>query len=266
MSLVSSLRSGVRSSLRSGLNPSDSADPMSGVTRDATSGIYCPSTAGEWATTLAAAGIAAGNPTSVWLMQDSATTLLDAVGAFPLPLGNTVTFQNAVTGWARKGVGTADGGANCGFTSTDAGLPDPATVSHLLLGYVSITGAPGGTRGAMLIGATNQHEGRGLATSRIRYQAVGNAADGTVDPTGQVRPFVMRINITASTNMFATDQEKQAPTFTAPTGRRIAFGGFNAAAIPGRYLYGALFTSTAAERSDANVKTLLQTLGWTIGW
>ena len=50
MSLVSGLRSGVRSVLRSGLNPSDGGapDPLAGVTRDAISGWYFPASAAEW--------------------------------------------------------------------------------------------------------------------------------------------------------------------------------------------------------------------------
>jgi hypothetical protein len=267
VSLLSGLRVGARSGLRAGLDPSD-GDPMSGVSRDASSNVYCPATAGEWATTLSAAGLSAGNPIALHLLQEASGNAADAIGTFTLTASGTlVAYQQAIAGWTRKAITTTAGGTGK-LQNVDVGLPDIATTSMLVLGYARTT----------TIGTTRDVIGAGAAATRLASQAVattgqargisnGTLATGTIDSGGVVRPWVSQIDRTASTTALYTDAEKIVPAFGATAaGQSITLGNFSAGAGTVAYLYLAVFAGAAAERSPAQIKTLLTTLGWSVLW
>lgn len=264
MTITAGIRSGLRSGIRSGLNPG--GDAMNGVTRDATSNVYLPATLGEWATARSAASLAAGAVTSIWKMQDASGGAADVTGTNNLTEFGTVSYRAAVTGWTAKALAIADGVAGAEFASTDASLPNIAATSVLLLAYVALPTAPGGTRTLIGLGSSS-YEIRVSTTPAFTIFAGGNSAAGASNLGASVRPHVLRHNLTAGTAMYCTDQEKVAPTFDAAvTGKRVDFGGFNAAAANVQYVYAAMFTGAAAELSDAQVKALLQALGWSVAW
>jgi hypothetical protein len=98
-----------------------------------------------------------------------------------------------------------------------------------------------------------------------------NACGATIVGTGlltgaAVRPFVTRYNLTASTVTSFNDVEKIAGTFAAATGPMLGFPSNTAQSMGFTNLYSALFSGAAAELSDAQVKTLLTKLGFSIPW
>lgn len=236
------------------------ASPMAGVTRDATSGIYCPANAAEWSTVMAAAGISSGGPSLLYLLQEASSNVADSIGAFT----GTVTaasYQQPVTGWSRKAITGIDGGAGL-IDNLSASLPDPSTTSMLMLSYAIVSAAPAAIRNVQSLATTN------LATSRVNTtpcaQGVSGASvvTGTSNPTGAVRPWVLEYDKTNSAVTVYTDQEKLSPTFTAASGQRHRLH----LDFAGGFLYHVAFFGPAAELTDAQVKTLLQTLGWAIPW
>jgi hypothetical protein len=240
---------------------------MTGVSRDAASGIYVPATSAEWTTTMSVAGIASGGPSGVWLCQEASGSLADSVGVFTLTAGGTgSSYQNAVTGWTRKAVGTTEANATR-WQSVDVGLPDPATTSYLTILYAQVMSTPAATRSIFEYGTS---PARIEITSTPRTQANFPAASpvtGASSPLGSVRPFVLRHNLTASTNAVYTDQEKLAPTFGVATANKTYRLGAAANNAPtALILYAMLLAGAAAELTDAQIKTLLQTLGWSIAW
>jgi len=269
VSLVSGLRSGLRSALRAGLNPSDSADPLAGVTRDATSGIYAPATAGEWSTAMTVAGIGSGGPSSLYLMQEASGNLVDTIGGITLTAtGASLLYQQAVAGWTRDAFTTPDGLGSHQAQNTTTAI-DISTTSALLILYARMpAAAPAAVRRIHRINATGI--GTFLSTTP-RLQCVtggagGSTVSGTSDPTGATRPIVIQADRTNLVARVFSDQEEIVGT--VGTYATIAFGigssGGNAADIG--YLYGALFSGAAAELSKAQIKTLLQTLGWGVLW
>ncbi len=232
---------------------------------DATSNKALPRNVTEWATLLAAASITRGNPSLLWNLQQAGGVATDAIGTFTGGLtGTGVTFQQAVSGWTTTGVTFTNGG-NAGFTNTDSGLPDLSATSLLVIGYAYVS-AP--SANSVLFKAGTSTNIRALIrTGTVRFQGAHgvNSATGTVVPTGQVRPFVYRHNKTASTAMFASDQEKLVPTFGTVTGKQLIVGDASIN-VPATYLMMTAFFGAAAEMTDAEVKTLLQTMNWTIPW
>jgi hypothetical protein len=247
-----------------------SSDPISAgaggslalVTRDAASGKYTPASAAEWAQVMAVAGIASGGPSFLWLCQEASGNLADSIDTGPATVSGTpINYQQAVAGWTRLAVTGGDAGTGLADSSS-ASLPDPSTQATLVLSYAIITATPAAIRQIDVIGTANVATVRVNTTPRLQMVSGGSVITGTSDPTGAVRPFVLLDDPTGSRSVGYSDQEKLTATRAATTGKRsrMAFD------FAGGFLYRAEFAGSAAQLNDAQVKTLLQTLGWTIPW
>jgi hypothetical protein len=100
---------------------------------------------------------------------------------------------------------------------------------------------------------------------------VGGATQATSvaqDPTGSARPYVLRARVDGTPGVIAvSDQEKLSPSFTAGAGKKFVLGSTSVAATAeASYLYAARWDGTKAQVSDANLKALLQAMGFTIPW
>lgn len=263
MSITSGIRSGVISGMRSGVNASKGG--MSGVSRDATSSKYVPSTAGEWTATLAAASIGTGNPMSTWLLQEASGNPADSIGAVTLTATNAPGYQAAVAGWARKAVTWTDA-SNKQFTNF-AGVPNLSANSIALLGYFYTSNTPAANREIAGVGLATVTTVR--ATTAQKYGVVdsaGIAVDGTVNYGAGVRPLLLVYNLTTSALLLYTDAEKITGVWNSTSGGGVWIGGVTATSPAGGCLYAAMWSGTAAEFNDARARSLLQTLGWTVAW
>lgn len=249
-----------------GSSGDDEGVSMQGVTKDATSGIYCPATLAEWNQTMAAAGIGSGSPSVLWLCQEASGNLADSIGSFTGTAGGAGNlYQQAVTGWSRVAVGAAEA-ATANWTNSAAGLPDPSAASLLGLVYAAITATPTAVRGVSRMATTTTIEARVTTTPAARVVAGANTATGSSTLGTGVRPWVTKHNVTGSSQALYTDQDKVIPTFTALSGKQILLGNGGVTPPTIRYLYAVWFFNAAAELTDAQIKTLLQTLGWAPLW
>jgi hypothetical protein len=235
---------------------------LAAVTRDATSGKYVPASLSEWNQVMAVAGIGSGGPGLLWLCQDASGNLADSIDSLPGTVSGTpILYQQPITGWSRLGVTGADAGTAIADSSS-ASLPDPATAATLIISYAIIVTAPVAIRNIDVMGTANIGTTRVSTTPRFQAVSGGSVVTGTLDPTGAVRPFVYIDDPIAARCAAYTDQEKLVPTRAATTGKRSRFNfGF-----VGSLLYRTQFNGAAAQLTDAQIKTLLQTLGWTIPW
>lgn len=241
---------------------------IAGVSRDAASQKYVPATAAEWTTFMSAIGLATGNPSFLWLCQEAAGNLAETIsGVASLTAANAPSYQQAVAGWTRLSVSCGDGTAK-GFSSVDASLPDISVTSALLLAYASIDSIPAATHGITGLGAVTTSEARALATNIASAHDGANNANGATDVgTGIIRPWALKHNVTGSASALYTDQDKVVPTFGGTaTGKKTALMSTLVTTAPTHINYVVEFVGSAAELSDAQVKTLLQGLGWTIPW
>lgn len=240
---------------------------MAGVTKDATSGIFVPASSVEWTTTMAAAGIGSGGPSALWLLQEASGNVADSIGSFTgTASGTGLSYQQSVAGWSRKGVGLTDAGSGK-FTNTAAGLPSLATQSQLIIAYGIMTAASGQRNVVSAGGATQGHADIGATATFHPVAHVASAsAGGSTDAHNRVLPWVFKHNVTGSAQAVYTDTEKVVPAFNALAGQGLTIGAAGNAAPTGTLLYLVSFFLGAAELTDAQVKTLLTTLGWTISW
>jgi hypothetical protein len=234
--------------------------PLAGVTQDATSLKYWPSSGAEWTTAATAYGSAA--PSKSWNCQDVAGALAAAVGAVTLASeGSRQAYNQSIAGWSRKGLQSAGDG----WFSTDASFPNIATESQLILTYAKQV-ISGGFAIDMLWGGN--FSARGIVTASAFLQARNDTTTGlagTANVTGAVRPFWLQINRTSGVITFGNDQEYVTVAIGAVTGEGLyAVGGV--AGDETSFLGIAEWEGAAAEKSPAQIKTMLQTLNWTIPW
>lgn len=246
----------------------DAIDPpassgIAGVTRDTGDGNYYPANAAEWTILMAAAGLGTGNPSSVWNLQEASGNCADSVGAITLTANNITLYQQTFPGATRKCIRGVDGTANSNLRNVTTAA-NPSTTSCLLLARVDIPATPALIRDVIAL-ATNS-DLRYNTTGKLRLFAGANA-DLVNTPGASQRWVALRSNLTATTVTAFTDQEKFAGTWVLPTNAaHVALGGDNASMPAAGFAYACEFTGAAAEMTDAQVKTLLQTLGAIIPW
>lgn len=246
------------------------------VSKDATSGIRVPASATEWTHVMTIAGLATGNPSALWLMQEASGDLADSIGAFTLVSNGHAggSYQQAVSGWTRTATTTTDN-STLDFACSDSGLPDISTTSALFLAYVNLPASFGATeRSIVTLGGAygSQIAGESAPSSnpaKVALAQNGVTSQAAATATTGVHPLVVQVNVTAGVPYVFTDADKITNTLGAHVGKGSVIGGNNAstwAAPSAGFLYGVEFFGAAAEMSNAQIKTLLTTLGWTVAW
>ncbi len=236
---------------------------------DATSGKGVPADATEWANIISDQGLTNWTvPDSVYSCQDSASPLVDDVGAIDLAFGGSgATYQQAITGWSRLAATLADS-ATAGWSNASGGLPDIGTASCLLLAFVRMpTTSPGSARQIVTLGSSGYATIRIIQTSGI-LQVVSNTigGSGATNMIGAgVVPLVLKVDQTANQVIGYSPSEKLGPAFSASmTGQGVKLGASVGNCPNSGFLYAARWDGAAAERSDADIKALLEALGWTV--
>ena len=244
---------------------------MAGVAQDATRLVYLPATDAQWTQARAVAGDSAGNPSAIWLFQEASGSAADVLGNFNLTKSGTFAYQQAVADMATKGIMTTAGVAGA-MISTSASLPDIATTSCALLMYVAMPASVAGTRALGQLGQPfgSTASAQLVPSKKLNYALDPNTATGGEDPTTVTRPIWITVDRTNNAGTLCSDLENLTATLTAtPSSKEVMVGGDNVMSFfpdTCTYTYGALFVGAAAERTLAQRRALLTTLGWSIPW
>lgn len=243
---------------------------LAGVSQDSTSLKYAPANATEWSTTLGVAGIASGNPSSLYLCQEAAGNLADSIGAVPLVVGSTPSYQQTITGWTRRGVAIT--ATTLQTFSVGAGVgANPAATSVAWLLYVATTVAPGGNRNVVYPSGSATPVGLDhiVTGGKLMIRCAAATTNSLNSYTlATVYPLLLVYNRTAGSVTMYTDQEVLAGTYSAAvTDGTKGIGATQGAGDPSsKFFYMSVFSGGAAEFTTAQARSLLQTLGWTIPW
>lgn len=226
---------------------------MTLVTQDATSLKYVPVTSAEVTAWLAGTGVAA--PVEGWTMQGASSPLADFIGSDPLvdSFSNEL-FQQAVTGWTRKGIlSTPEGGAHCLGTTNNVTVSGTALMLHSLASLPSANRVIGYFLGACTVVDSSGHIGMSDgSTTTFNFGSVGM---GTT-----VHPVFIRVNSVGPTAKVTTDQESvSAPAFSFDAANKLFFGniGFGIGGAAENYLFGLRWSSLL---SDPDVTAVLSRL------
>lgn len=236
------------------------------VTKDATSGIYCPASSTEWTNFINRKALSVAVPSFLWLCQDSATPLADQIGGVTLAQTSTPSYQQTVSGWSRKFV-TFPGGTTAQFSSVSASLPNISTTSFTACMYAAIP-TPGTNTGVIGMGTTTTAKITALTTVHPRADSGANTATGTGNlGASAVIPWAIKVDRTNSNVTGYTIADKMVPTFSSGmTGVAFHLGPTSGNSVPQSICYAFGWSGTNAEISDANMKALYQALGWTPTW
>ncbi len=244
------------------IQATDSETTQVGAPLDATSGKGVPLTLADYAL------VTSKVPTHTWAMQDASGNPAATVGTGLTKTGVSVTYQQAVTGWARKAIRIPEISSSR-LCFTTAGPMNPASGSVAWFGYIDITATPAGTS-PVITGSNNATLLQAQCTtgplSSLRCAA--NSNQGTGNPvTAGVIPFLLVYNKTASTVKLYTSQDLITGTYNSGVGDGTVKG-FGSAGTPTGFdvLLGAGFEGAEAEFSDAQARAFLTAIVWTIPW
>lgn len=227
--------------------------------------------------------------TATWNMQEYASPLstIDkwtgiSQSAFQLAAGGSVTFENAVSNWARKAVVlTETNGQRFSATVSQQMLIDP-TGSYAMILYAQPSTPAGVARSLGGIGnnATAGHPGQfaaGISTTGLTtLYCAGATATGSqsIVTDGNFHAVLMVYDKTNSRAKLYTDLEKVTGSFNALNlvanlTSSISIGGTESTTpCPSKYIWAAICTGTLAESfsDDGKASAFLKSLGWNITW
>ena len=251
----------------------DTPTPPSTWTVDATSGKGVPVDATEWATLIASEpGLSAWSaPTSLYLCQDAASPLDDAIGAFDLTFsGSGANYQQASAGWTRTEQRLTEGASLSRWSNTSGSLPDIGTQSTLLLAYVRMPSTVAAVRNLIQLGSGTAALRINMGTGFLQAISGGNSGLGATNMfSAGVVPLVLLVDRTNARVRGYSLTEKLAPSIAAAgsmTGQGCFVGAASGSSAGCGYLYAARWDFADAERTDADVKALMQALGFTVTW
>lgn len=266
MSIRSGIRSALVSGLQSGLNPGDS-NPIT-WSIDGTSSKAVPASNTEWSDLLAYLGLTGivSVPNSFWLCQEASGNLADSgSGGLTLTAAGTPLYQQTVAGWTRKGVGMSVGDTDAFAAAAGVG-PNPTSTSSRWLWFVNVT-TPATTRQAAAVGgaaAGSEFSLRVTSTPRYQIKVMTNTANSAGVPDSLMSLLYDRTNSLA---VAYSDAEKLAGTYNSGvTDGAKGIGAGITTSVAMSAMYGCMWSGAAAEFSEANYRTLLEGMGFTIGW
>lgn len=228
-------------------------------TTDSVSGKAAPNSTAEWTSFLTSISSALAAPQHLYLLQEASGVAVDSIGASNLTASN-VAYQKSISGWSRKAIG---GASQIAGTLTNTTILDTAANSFLLFCYLRFDAATLATRGLVTFGVPLLQ----IPGAQIRLREGASLASTVNNHDITVHPIVMAFNNANQTIKLYSDLEKLSVTWSASSGTAFTLT-VSAAADPGLsdFLYSAMWTGSAAETTDAEVKKLITGLGFSPSW
>ena len=234
------------------------ADVVASVSIDGPDSWYVPATTSDFE------ALGLPTPDYLWLCQEGSGSLSSAIGSLTLTKNATGhLYEQTVTGWSRKFLGTDGSTAGQSWRTSSAVLDMASGESMAMIVLASHTQASGSTRSLLATAST----GAGIlfagTTGIIRSQHGTNIADGTEDHTGLDTVHQLCWYRRGDTNQSGaeTDLESIAGTHEeiARTGTIKGIGTVTAHAVAeARYSWIAIYKGTNAERDWAAYLAVLR--------
>lgn len=241
----------------------------SAVITDATSGKGVPLTQAQWNTVFSNSGMANKTVAHSWDFQDASGNITRTIGD-DLVAAGTLDYQQNLTGWTRKGVTFTNNTADAAAHAAAVGA-DPSANSVLWFAYIDIATAAVVARQVLTAGgaaAASEAAIRHDASRFLQIKILGATAQGAADlDLAALRPFVLLHDRSGSRAIAYTEAEKVVGTYNAGVTDGVkGFGAASATSAGMTVSLAAVFSGSDAEWTDAQVKAVLQALGWTVAW
>lgn len=233
-------------------------------TVDATSGKACPANTTEWGDFISYYSLSIAVPDWIYLFDEGSGNLTDEVAGKVLTASGTtghLGYGASESGWSRPFVTFTDNGSGYFGNTTFWPATLSANSSAVLL-YARLTATPSADRHFLAVGGSEFGRLSFSSTPRMKQFANANTATGSSDPSGAVRPYFWRCDVTSSENRLSSDQETLVATFDAPNLDDLYIGGGAGTGAGVAAGYGALWYGSNAEISSANMKATQTAAGW----
>lgn len=234
--------------------------PLTGVDQDATSSLYRPADATQWAAFNTYYGLDSDVPDEGWLCQDTGPGIADAIDSKSMAeFADTPLYQQAVAGQTALGVGFVAGTAQ----SLSVAVSNINAQDVFWLGYCALLAAPATERTFWYLGNARIQV---TADPFYRvYSDAGNSQTGLVAIGTALRP--VGILHKSGVSKLYTDSEIITAPAGAPAGTTMFLGGVSASA-PGMRLAGAWrwIAAKATAMDDARIRSLYEALGFAVAW
>ena len=173
MTIQSGLRAGIRRGIRSGLNPRT-------VPTDGPDGWYVPQSPADFA------NLGLATPDYLWLCQEASGNLSSSIGSLTLAANATGhIYEQSVTGWTRKFLGTDGTTAGQSWRTSSASLDLASGESVAMLALASFAMPASGTRSLMAVsGVGAEILFVAPTTGIVRPQHDTVTSSGTLDHSG----------------------------------------------------------------------------------
>lgn len=234
---------------------------------DTSSSLALPSNWSEWQYFLTASE-GGGPPSHLHLCQQTTGSLTDSIGSLTYAVVGSPTYQVTIPGQATKGVGFTGTAAQYFGGSTG---PDPTLTSVMRITLVEFPVSPGTEdtfQALTWAGGTPMHTTMGAGGGKLRSYPGGTVGNELYGGRGLVA-VVNRWNRTAASHTILTNFEKFTSTYTEPglfggagIGDAIGFGSVSGSKIN----YDVTFSGSNAEKTDNQVKSILELMGFYIPW
>ena len=257
------MRIGPRVGFKSGPVIGSRVDDPLAAFRDPVSGKACPLTQAQWDTLFDTAAVARKTLSHSYGFQDASGNIAAQVGT-NLTVTGTLGYRQAETGWGRTATVWTETAAERAMLAAGV-APNLSAVSGLFFSYERLSTAGGAGRGVIgLVGGAGGAQLR-LGTSALVNFCAGVTTNGS-STVNAVRPYVHRYNRTATSTHSFDNQQKVTGTYSAATVDAEKGWGNTGTPAAAAVLLGAIFSGAHAEWSDAELKAVLQTAGWSIPW
>jgi PKD repeat protein len=227
-------------------------------TVDSSSGIGTPVNATEWTATSTV------SPADLWTDQESSGNAIDKIGSHNAVVSGAAswTYLDSVTGFTRNFLTVADN-TTARFLYSSA----PSASSHSLayLAYVYVPAVPSAERSLMSYGGLDVRITTG-GFIKVVNNSAGTNVIGQVSIVGHVLPILLVHDITNGHHLVYTPSERISLTYAASTANTLSWGEGGDHSAHASYTFEALTLDTEAERTDAQVRAELTTLGWDVTW
>jgi hypothetical protein len=231
------------------------------VGTDGPLGVYIPASGADFT------ALGLPTPDFLWLCQESSGNLLPTIGDSSVQLApsGSPLYQQSVSGWTRKFVGTTEGVSTQGFRTVSSLLNLSAGESYAMLGLASVAIASAG--GNVMLAHTWQNminmNTTALTSFHDSVSIAGNIA-GNHNNLALVRPILWFRNAAANFSGALSDLAQGAGTHAeqACTGMEKGIGGWSGGnPTSTRFCWLAIYKGSNAERDWGG---FVRTLGWTI--
>lgn len=226
-----------------------------------------PVSAADFTAFLVAAKVTSGNPTSSWTLQQASGNCIDQISSVTLGNFNISSLAQASAGYTRLEFNNTDGQANHNMANTTT-VPDASVTPVMLMFRIRFPGSlPAAVREIAGVGSgTTCKLQLGNDDGKLRVNGTGVTQRTQFSVLGTTQLVAIQVDPVASRIRIFTEFEVFTQDLSATAGTALWLAGLTASASASGYLQAWMYTSTAAQKTIAEMRKIYTLDGAVVTW